>query len=143
METVWNQLRSSGLRITPLKKEVVSLFMHGACGLSARDVQDSLQGSHHISSVHRCLTSLEEAGFLRPDRSTEGVMRYRCSRSYYPDHAHFKCSGCGKRFPVKLDLSVDFFHRMEGTDNFRITGADIFLEGKCRSCIERKNYDDP
>ena len=32
---IWERLRAKGLRITPLKRQVVNLFLDGACGLSA------------------------------------------------------------------------------------------------------------
>jgi len=131
---IWNKLRTSGLRITPLKKQVVELFMGGACGLSAKDVHDRLPGNPHISTVHRCLGSLEQIGFLRPDRSFDGFLRYRCSRSFYPDHGHFKCEKCGKRFPVSCKLPVEFIEMVENTCSFQIANSDFFLEGKCSKC---------
>ena len=128
------KLRDSGLRITPLKKQVVKLFMGGACGLSARDVHDRLPGNPHISTVHRCLGSLKRIGFLRPDRSFEGILRYRCSRSFYPDHGHFKCEMCGEIFPVSCKLPDEFIKMVENTCSFQIVNSDFFLDGKCSKC---------
>ncbi len=139
LEHTWRRLREKGLRMTPLKKEVVGLFLAGACGLSAREVLRELSGSPHISSVHRCLTSLEGAGFLRPDRSEEGVLRYRCSRHFYPDHGHFRCEDCGKRFPVRYRLPEDFLREVERSGGFVIAGSDLFLEGKCGRCSSKGN----
>ncbi len=131
---IWDKLRDSGLRITPLKKQVVEIFISGGCGLSARDVRDRLSCDPHISTVHRCLGSLEQIGFLRPDRNFEGVLRYRCSRSFYPDHGHFKCEKCGRRFPVSCKLPDEFIRMVEDTCSFQIENSDFFLEGKCSKC---------
>ena len=131
---IWDKLRESGLRITPLKKQVVELFMGGACGLSAKDVRDRLTCNPHISTVHRCLGSLEQIGFLRPDRNFEGVLRYRCARSFYPDHGHFKCEKCGRRFPVSCKLPDEFIKMVENTCSFQVLNSDFFLEGKCSKC---------
>ena len=131
---IWNKLRDSGLRITPLKKQVVDIFIKGGCGLSARDVRDRLSCNPHISTVHRCLRCLEQIGFLRPDRNFDGVLRYRCARSFYPDHGHFKCEKCGRRFPVSCKLPDEFIELVENTCSFKITNSDFFLEGKCSKC---------
>ena len=133
---IWQKLREKGMRITPLKKQVIDLFISGACGLSARDVHDRLSTETHISTVHRCLSSLERAGFLRPDRNSEGILRYRCSRSFYPDHGHFKCAQCGRIFPVSRTLPEEFIRMVEKAGNFKIDSSDFFLEGTCRKCSE-------
>lgn len=132
--SVFNKLREGGLRITPLKKQVVELFIDGACGLSAKDVHDKLPSDPHISTVHRCLGSLEKAGFLRLDRNSEGILRYRCSRSFYPDHGHFRCDECGRIFPVSCTLPDEFIKTVEKTCDFKIVNSDLFLEGTCHEC---------
>lgn len=131
---ILDDLRESGLRITPLKKQVVEIFINGGCGLSARDIHERLTCNPHISTVHRCLTSLEQIGFLRPDRNFEGILRYRCSRSFYPDHGHFKCEKCGRRFPVSCRLPDEFIKMVEEMCNYQIASSDFFLEGKCSQC---------
>jgi len=135
-EKICKKLRGIGLRITPLKKQVINLFLSGACGLSAGDVFNRLTCKSHISSVHRCLDSLEKAGFLRPDRNSEGVLLYRCARSFYPDHGHFRCGECGRRFPVAFSLPDEFIKRIENTGNFKIVNSDFVLEGICLTCSE-------
>lgn len=132
--SVWHRLREKGLRMTSVKKEIVHLFISGACGLSAMDVLESLESAPHISTVHRCLNSLEDAGFLRLDRNDQGILRYRCSRSFYPDHGHFRCKECGRRFPVKFSLPKEFLDRVEQEGEFRISSCDFELEGRCGRC---------
>ena len=134
---ICKKLRESGLRITPLKKQVIELFIDGACGLSAKDIHDILTSDPHISTVHRCLGSLEKVGFLRPDRNSEGILRYRCSRSFYPDHGHFKCDECGKKFPVSCSLPDEFIRMVEKAGDFKIVNSDFFLEGTCHKCSEK------
>ena len=135
---IWEKLRGMGLRITPVKKQVIELFINGACGLSARDVHERLSCNPHISTVHRCLGSLEKFGFLRPDRNHEGILRYRCSRSFYPDHGHFKCDECGRRFPVSCNLPNEFIQLVEKTCSFEVVNSDFFLEGKCSECAVKE-----
>lgn len=135
--SVCEKLRERGLRITPLKKQVLELFIDGTCGLSARDVHDRLPSDPHISTVHRCLTSLEKVGFLRPDRNSEGILRYCCSRTFYPDHGHFRCDECGRTFPVSCSLPDEFIKMIEKACDFKIVSSDFFLEGTCCECSEK------
>jgi Fe2+ or Zn2+ uptake regulation protein len=133
-ERVWERLRGKGLRMTSIKKEVVQIFLDGGCGLSASDVLRRLSGNPHVSTVYRCLSALVEAGFLRPDRNDQGVLRYRCSSSFYPDHGHFKCQVCGRRQPVNYRLPDEFLRSIEKDFHLTIAGTDLFFEGKCSKC---------
>ncbi len=134
-EELFGELRASGLRMTGFRTQVVRMFLHGGCGLSARQVRERVRLKRpHISTVHRCLVSLEMIGFLRKYRSSGGILRYRCSRKYYPDHAHFKCDLCGSMTPVQLCLPEAIISGLQDQNGFRIDGADITLEGICKSC---------
>lgn len=134
-DDVFRELRTRGLRMTGLRREIVGMFVDGGCGLSAREVRDSADGDPHISTVHRCLASLEGAGFLRRDRSFDGILRYRPSRIFYPDHGHFRCRCCGRVIPVNVSLPTDLLGELERKNNIRIGCADIFIEGTCRGCF--------
>ncbi len=127
-------VREAGLRMTPLKRGVIGLFRRGGCGLCATDVHRMLGGGWHISSVHRCLVSLEGAGVLRTDRSTDGVVRYRSAPELYPDHGHLSCTVCGGRFPVRFDPPQAFIREMERSHGMRVMRMDIHLEGCCSGC---------
>ena len=134
---IFRELRARGLRMTGLRMEIVEIFVSGGCGLSAREVRDAVSGEPHISTVHRCLTSLENAGFLRRDRSFDGILRYRPSRAFYPDHGHFRCRNCGRVIPVNVSLPEEVLGELERKNHIRIGGADIFIEGTCNGCSIR------
>ena len=134
---VFEILRRRGRRMTPLKRAVVDLFLRGGCGLCAAEVRSELGGDWHISTVHRCLSTLESDGFLRHDRVSDGRLRYRCAREFYPDHAHIRCGSCGSRIPVDLNLPPGFIEDVERRTGFRISGTDILLEGSCPTCGDR------
>jgi Fe2+ or Zn2+ uptake regulation protein len=131
---LFSELRSRGLRMTGLRMEIIDLFLDGGCGLSAREVIETVTGLPHISTVHRCLTSLEDAGFLRRDRSSDGILRYRPSRSFYPDHGHFRCRCCGIVRPLEVTLPENLLAELEKINHISIGAADIFIEGTCVGC---------
>lgn len=127
-------LRHAGLRITPLKRQVVSLFLSGGCGLSAGEVHSRFEGIYHQSSVFRCLRSLQEAGFLRPGLGSRGVVQYRCEKRFFPDHGHFHCSSCGETIPVESDHAGELIKGIEREYGVKVSSVDFTLEGKCESC---------
>ncbi len=133
-DELFRELRSSGLRMTGFRMQVVRLFIRGGCGFSARQVWESVHPRPHISTVHRCLTSLQEKGFLRMYRCSDGLLRYRCSREFYPDHAHFRCGRCGGTVPLELSLPEEFIRVIEDRAGVEVDGADITLEGTCARC---------
>ncbi len=130
----FDYLRRSGLRMTPLKRQVVSLFLSGGCGLSAGEVHSRFEGIYHQSSVFRCLKSLEEAGFLRPGLGCRGVVQYRCHRRFFPDHGHFHCNECGETIPVESDLAGELARGVEKVFGVKVNSIDFTLEGKCENC---------
>lgn len=127
-------LRKSGLRVTALKSELVELFLGGGCGLSVKDLMLRLNTKPDVSTVYRALNSLTEKGFLRHSLSPDGVVQYRCTSTFYPDHGHFCCVKCGERIPVKRKLPADFLLLLELEYGVEVESVDFLIEGKCMKC---------
>lgn len=130
-------LRNAGLRLTPLKRQVVDLFLAGGCGLSAGDVHAGLHGSCDKSSVYRCLKGLLDVGFLRYGIGGRGVVQYRCEKGFFPDHGHFHCRYCGEIIPVENRFAGDLIAELESRYNLEINSMDFMLEGRCGNCSKR------
>lgn len=133
-EDTYDFLRQSGLRMTKFKIEIVDLFLGGGCGLSVKDVMAVLPSNPDISTVYRSLSSLTEKGFLRHSVGPEGVVQYRCTSTFYPDHGHFCCVNCGGTIPVKRKLPDAFLDLLEKEYGVSVKSADFLLEGKCLKC---------
>ena len=127
-------LRRSGLRMTKIKREIVDLFLDGGCGLSAKDVMGELTSTPDISTVYRSLDALVDKSFLRHSVGVEGVVQYRCTSAFYPDHGHFCCIDCGGTIPVRRKLPAAFLDTLEREYGVSIRSADFLLEGKCLKC---------
>ena len=133
---VYLTLRKTGLRMTPLKRRVIDVFLSGGCGLSAGEVREKVSGSWDQSSVYRCLRSLTEAGFLRYGMGSRGVVLYRCERGFYPDHGHFHCELCGDTIPVENGLAGELLARIENTYGVKADTVEFTVEGRCGKCSE-------
>lgn len=127
-------LRHSGLRMTKIKTEIVDLFLGGGCGLSVRDIMKELPSTPDVSTVYRSLDSLVDKGFLRHSVGAEGVVQYRCTSTFYPDHGHFCCVNCGGTISVKRKLPDTFLDLLEKEYGVSVKSADFLLEGKCLKC---------
>ncbi|MCD6587591.1 MAG: transcriptional repressor [Candidatus Fermentibacteraceae bacterium] len=130
----YNQLRQTGLRMTGLKREIVDLFLGGACGLSVKGVMAGLHSSPAVSTVYRALSSLNNNGFLRHSVGPEGVVQYRCTKKYFPKHGHFCCVKCGGTIPVNRRLPDAFLALLEEEYGISVDSADFLVEGKCYKC---------
>lgn len=130
------ELRRQGLRITPLKREVIELFGGGACGVSAGEVHDMLRTGSDLSAVYRCLSSMVSAGFLRESMSGDGLKRYRLSGRWDDRHDHLSCARCGRVSRVPAEISAPLRRRLEDLYGFRIEHLDLRGEGVCPECIE-------
>ena len=128
-------LRHSGLRMTKIKKEIVDLFLGGGCGLSVKDILGELFSTPDISTVYRSLDSLVDKGFLRHSVGAEGVVQYRCTSAFFPEHDHFSCVNCGGTIAVRRKLPETFLHLLEKEYGVNVKSADFLLEGKCQKCI--------
>ncbi len=133
-ENAYNLLRRSGLRMTKLKKEIVDLFLEGGCGLSVKDVMAGIASSPDVSTVYRAVNSLTLKGFLRHSVGSEGVVQYRCTSTFYPDHGHFNCVKCGGTIAVRRKLPEDFLHVLEIEYGVSVKSVAFLLEGKCLKC---------
>jgi Fe2+ or Zn2+ uptake regulation protein len=120
--------------MTGLKREIVDLFLGGACGLSVKGVMAHLPSSPAVSTVYRALSSLNKNGFLRYSVGPEGVVQYRCTSRYFPEHGHFCCTSCGGTIPVTRKLPEAFLDLLEQEYGVRVNSADFLLEGKCDKC---------
>ncbi len=135
------ELRRRGLRITPLKRQVVELFGGGACGVSAGEVHGMVRARSDLSAVYRCLSSLAEAGFLRESMSGDGLRRYRLSGRWDDHHDHLSCAVCGRTTRVPGEVSAPLRHRLEKTYGFRIEHLDLRGEGVCPDCMENGGHE--
>lgn len=133
-----DELRSQGLRITPLKKRVIRLFGGGACSVTAAEVHSMAGSSSDLSAVYRCLSSLAGAGFLRECVSEGASRRYRLAGRWDDGHNHLCCRVCGQVLRVPAEISEPLRHRLEDRYGFEIRQLDLSGEGICPACRSRE-----
>ncbi len=128
-------LKSHKLRITPVRKEVLSLFIENDVAISHQDIEKSILDIDRIT-LYRTLKSFEEKGVIHKavdgtDTSKYALCEAKCDEGHHhDDHVHFHCEDCGNTFCVD-DIEVP---RMESPQGYSIRSTHVILSGKCKKC---------
>ena len=128
-------LKSHNLRITPVRKEVLSLFVENEVAISHQDIEKSILDIDRIT-LYRTLKSFEEKGVIHKavdgtDTAKYALCEAKCNEgSHYDDHVHFHCENCGNTFCVE-DVEVP---QMQSPEGYIIRSTHVILNGKCKKC---------
>lgn len=130
-----NILQKHKLRITPIRKNVIDVFLNSGCALSSADIENQLMDSDRIT-LYRTLKSFEDKGIIH--RAIDGtlVQKYalcesQCDEHHHHDeHIHFRCRVCENTFCVD-NVSVPQVQLPEG---FSIQQMDMVISGTCKKC---------
>jgi len=124
-DAVWTRLRHVGLRITPLRRQLVRLFASTRRWYTPQELRAAAQRAGLYpgrATVYRLIAALSEAGLCRSFPQSNRTTRYVfCAPGH---HHHMICLDCGtvaslvdchvtvpdRRFAV-IDHVVDFFGR--------------------------------
>ena len=89
------------------------------------------------ATVYRSLNLFKEWGIIEKRRLGNIRCYYEIKRSV--EHQHFCCQGCGKIIEFRSRLVRDLVHSIENEHSFKITKADLYLEGFCSQCEDMAN----
>lgn len=129
-------LHDHGLKKTPIRTEMLDLFMNHDYALSASDIIGRMKGENDRVTVYRALVSFEEHGILhKASDDGQGVKYALCSHSC-PDeahddqHAHFVCDECHKTYCLD-DVAIP---EVEVSNEFSVDRVNYTLRGICKEC---------
>lgn len=128
-------LRSRGMRVTPLRKCLLELFMEKRGPYSALEARHEL-GRCSLSTVYRALESFEREGFVVASRGPGGIAVY-CIHPVEPmQHNHFECTKCGRLFHFLCSPVDGLIEEIRRTNGFEVRDVEIRLTGECSACRE-------
>lgn len=125
-----------GLKKTPLRNTLLSLFYDVKSSLTVEEIKGKLEESRDKVTIYRALSAFEKSGLIHrvPDKSN--LIRYalcnsKCStHEHSHNHAHFICNNCNKTYCIdEIQLP-----NIENTKGFEITNTKLTLEGVCPYC---------
>lgn len=135
------RLADHDLRLTPLRRVLLSVFSRANRPLGVQEAMDLAKTKLPLSSVYRNLTVLCDAGVMQRLNFDEGFVRYELEHNLTSHHHHLICSECGR----VLDLDDDTLGRVERAiadatgrirrrHGFAVRSHQVDLTGVCADC---------
>ncbi|MCQ2332216.1 MAG: transcriptional repressor [Paludibacteraceae bacterium] len=136
MKTLQNAieiLERHEIRPSVQRTEVVKYLIEHRCHPTADDIFMALSPEMPTLSrttIYNVLKTLEENGAVRAIVIDEKNVRYDIC---VDDHAHFKCSRCGRIFDIEMP-------RMERQlpEGFEMENVDVYYYGICPECASKQ-----
>ncbi|MCB0641481.1 MAG: transcriptional repressor [Phaeodactylibacter sp.] len=136
-EDVLQKLDDLDLRKTPIRKEVLQLFLEQkGRAFSSKEIEMALDNPDRIT-LYRTLKVFEQNGVIHQAVDGSGTAKYAlcdddCSdQCHHDDHAHFHCLNCGKT--VCLEGKIE--STIKVPKNFQVEQTHLVLEGRCSDCV--------
>ncbi len=88
------------------------------------------------ATVYRALKLFKEIGLIEEIRLGKIRCYYEIKQS--PDHLHMVCQGCGKIMEFQSPHFQKLIEAIRREHSFRVTKAELYLEGYCPECDENE-----
>ncbi len=131
------KLKNLGIRKTPIRMEVLELFMSAAGkAISHKEIELSLADPDRIT-VYRTLKTFEQKGLIHQVMDGTGISKYALciddcdDHNHHDEHAHFRCIKCNKTTCLEGGVHIPD----DMPDGYVIQQAHLILEGKCANCV--------
>lgn len=129
-------LEANGLKKTPIRIEILDLFMSHDFALSASDIVDKMKAGNDRVTVYRALASFEKRGILhKASEDGQGAKYALCSHRHrskipFDQHAHFVCDECQKTYCLEEVVIPS----VEVSDEFIVNRVNYTIHGICKAC---------
>ena len=102
---------------------------------SARDESISM------ATVYRSLNLFKQLGVIEERRLGKVTCYYEIQQS--SEHQHLVCQGCGKVMEFETPLVRELVDTIQTKHGFKVTKAELYLEGYCPHCEDKVGNDQP
>jgi Fur family ferric uptake transcriptional regulator len=129
-ETMLDQLRQQGQRVTTARRLVVSTLVDATSHVTAEDLAATIHEQHpevHLSTVYRTLDSLEKLGIVEHTHVGHGPAVYHVGVT----HQHLVCEECGAVIDVPAHLLEDVRGSLREHYGFELHIGHFALLGHC------------
>ena len=92
------------------------------------------------ATVYRSLNLFKELGLV--DKMRLGKFRCYYEMKQSPEHQHLLCQSCGKVIEFQNSHFQKLIKAVQREHGFKVTKAELYLEGYCPECEEKKKGDD-
>ncbi len=129
-------LKTKNLRVTPFRKEVLSIFLSNEHAISAQDIEETL-GEHDRITLYRTIKSFINNGVIHEIVMPGDVKKMAlcdpvCNHDdglHEHNHIHFQCSKCEEVYCVEVNKLPEI--KLPG---FQIDELEVQAKGTCKNC---------
>lgn len=135
-KVIGDLLQSHGLKRTPIRMQMLEIFMDSNFALSASELMSHMTKEQDRVTIYRALVSFEENGILhRASEDGQGAKYALCghscpSESHAEKHAHFVCDECHHTFCLN-DVTIP---EIKVSNDFSVNRVNYTLGGVCKTC---------
>ena len=132
------RLRTSGKRITPQRKAVLSILAEANTHLAAQDIYARARqcdADLSLATVYRTLNILRETGVVHELHLDGEHHHYELSAK--EEHSHLVCLGCGRVIEVDSAAFCQAAKEIGEAHGFVVATAQVELAGYCETCHRR------
>lgn len=135
MKNTLDILKKNNLRATPIRKELLQLFLNSENALSSHDIEKKLSDLDRVT-LYRTLKSFQEKGIIhRAFDNTDTTKYASCNdhcdaHAHHDEHLHFHCSECDSTFCVD-EIPIP---KLEMPVGFTAQKTNIVVDGICEKC---------
>lgn len=130
-------LKSHGVRITTIRKEIVSALLDKSTALSCKEIKENIGDDYDRVTVYRTLNTFVEEGIIHQIANGDGTVLYAlcssgsCNTHRHEDrHIHFLCSSCGQTFCLNYHRQPE----LDIPDGYSVKSLEISATGICKAC---------
>jgi Fe2+ or Zn2+ uptake regulation protein len=137
-ETMLDQLRQQGQRVTTARRLVVSTLVDATSHVTAEDLAATIHEQHpevHLSTVYRTLDSLEKLGIVEHTHVGHGPAVYHVGVT----HQHLVCEECGAVTDVPAHLLEAVRASLREQYGFELHIGHFALLGHCATHTQMRD----
>lgn len=130
-------LQTNGLKATPSRLAILSLFQSSSSPMSVTDILNKFQiNTIDQVTIYRTINTFTGKGILRNVEMKHNHAHYELANSH---HHHLICKQCGKVEDIgNCNFSLVKKQALDQTDFAQIDEHSFELFGVCRSCALKK-----
>ena len=135
-------IQMHGHFLTAQRRLLLELIRDSEEHLNAKELYQrahAMDESIGPATVYRSLNLFKELGLVDQRRLGKLHCYYEIKQS--PQHQHLLCQGCGKVIEFQNPYFTKLLKAIRREHGFKITKAELYLEGYCPNCEEKEKGD--
>jgi len=135
-------IQMQGHFLTTQRRLLLELIRDAEGHIDAKELYQSARARDESigpATVYRSLNLFKELGLV--DEMRLGKLRCYYEIKQSPEHQHLLCRGCGKVIEFQNPYFNKLIKAVQREHGFKITKAELYLEGYCPNCEEKEKGD--